>query len=432
MTSKKTATKTKANKQSESLGVFWGGFLINSPVPLEIVLNRCSHNCAYCFANLAIGDRESNIQQAMNLLADLWKIDKDGRYKRKTYAAMLLREGYPVALSNRIDMLAGSNWYQARSLLELMIEMKIPVFYMTRFGRPAWTEEWFSMERRPSAIYCSVPTLNEDIARRLEPGAPLPLERLSYVRRAVEAGHTVNVGINPICPGWIDDPDALAQAIKRAGAHGVYIQKLHFSHAQVKKMSPRQREDLGDLVKAGLNYRTDKAQSELYDAVKAACQAQGLWTYNGQQGDYTEFYAPFVNSYKRTFPLMQEFVNLCHQELRSGDYIFWEDFRDWFVPQLPPGVWGLRDHLNALVIPQALYGLRIPQRMTYEKLLWYAWRHRETIISPANVDCFAWAGYCTDKTKDEWTIMVDENDNPILVFRPEGTNGHCLTENHDL
>lgn len=416
-----------------SLDVYWGGFLLNGCSPLEAHLNLCSHKCVYCFANLNNPDRHTKIKQAINLISELWHTDERSQFKRKTYAAHLLREGYAVTLSNHVDPLANSNWFQALPMIEMLLNMNIPISLMTRFGKPDHTQALFDLiSDRPTAIYSSIPTLNPDIARKCEPGAPLPEQRLEYIRKAIAQGHPVNVGINPIIPGWIDDPDGMAKLLAEIGVWGVCLGKLHLSKNQLQHMSDRERANLGDrALTAAQRPGKSLEMSELYDAVRAACKAHGLQVYSAQQGDRSDFFKHEKTVVPRSFPLMQDFVNYCHDTKQEGDLIFCDEWLDFFEPRLPQGKWSLRDHLNAMVVPAALNGKNIPQQMTYRELLWHCWRHAETIYCPANVDCFAWAG---DRAsgKNTWTTIVDHAELPILVFRPSGTNGQAFTEEHNL
>jgi len=71
------------------------------------------------------------------------------------------------------------------------------------------------------AVNITITTLNEDLARALEPRAPRPELRLQAVRRLSAAGICVGVFPNPIMPGLTDSErslDGLARAARDAGA----------------------------------------------------------------------------------------------------------------------------------------------------------------------------------------------------------------------
>ena len=70
-------------------------------------------------------------------------------------------------------------------------------------------------------LHLTITTLDEKLARLLEPRAPRPALRLEAVRRLAVAGLAVGVNPNPIMPGITDrerDLDRLAQASREAGA----------------------------------------------------------------------------------------------------------------------------------------------------------------------------------------------------------------------
>jgi DNA repair photolyase len=72
-------------------------------------------------------------------------------------------------------------------------------------------------------IHITITTLNEKLARMLEPRAPRPDLRLEAVRKLSDAGLRVSVFPNPIMPGITDGErqlDCLAKAARDAGAQG--------------------------------------------------------------------------------------------------------------------------------------------------------------------------------------------------------------------
>ncbi len=71
----------------------------------------------------------------------------------------------------------------------------------------------------------TVTTVDEALARLLEPLAPRPALRLETARRFTEAGIEVGVFLNPVMPGLTDneeDLDRVAEAAKAAGATFLY------------------------------------------------------------------------------------------------------------------------------------------------------------------------------------------------------------------
>ena len=69
-------------------------------------------------------------------------------------------------------------------------------------------------------MYISVPTVDEDAWRQLEPGTAHPLQRLRAVRELVDAGVRAGVLMNPIVPGISSKPALLERTMKAIADHG--------------------------------------------------------------------------------------------------------------------------------------------------------------------------------------------------------------------
>ena len=76
----------------------------------------------------------------------------------------------------------------------------------------------------------SIPTLDEEIWRRTEPGTAPPRQRLRAIRTLIDAGIDASVGMAPILPGLSDDPAKMAEVVKAArdaGATAVWTNVLY-------------------------------------------------------------------------------------------------------------------------------------------------------------------------------------------------------------
>jgi len=69
-------------------------------------------------------------------------------------------------------------------------------------------------------VHISVPTVDEDAWRQLEPGTAHPLQRLRAVRELVDAGIRAGVLMNPIVPGISSKPAMLEKTMKAIADHG--------------------------------------------------------------------------------------------------------------------------------------------------------------------------------------------------------------------
>jgi len=108
------------------------------------------------------------------------------------------------------------------------------------------------LDRRHSIeIHLSITTLDRDLARKLEPGAPDPQARLRAAERLAEAGIAVIVNCMPVMPGINDGEAELAPlfaAAVAAGAVDVHPQALFLQPATRDKFFPWLKAEFPHLV----------------------------------------------------------------------------------------------------------------------------------------------------------------------------------------
>ena len=81
-------------------------------------------------------------------------------------------------------------------------------------------------------VYMSVPTVDEDAWRTLEPGTAHPLQRLRAVRELVDAGINAGVLMAPIVPGFSSSRSKLERTIKAIADHGARFVGCNVMHLQ--------------------------------------------------------------------------------------------------------------------------------------------------------------------------------------------------------
>jgi DNA repair photolyase len=69
-------------------------------------------------------------------------------------------------------------------------------------------------------VCISVPCVDEDAWRQLEPGTAHPMQRLRAVRELVDAGINAGVLMNPIVPGFSSSRAKIERTIKAIAEHG--------------------------------------------------------------------------------------------------------------------------------------------------------------------------------------------------------------------
>ena len=191
----------------------------------------CAHRCTFCYV------------RAFELRADRPFDDRYGTSIRvKTNVADVLRtelarpswQGEVVAIGAATDPYqpAEGRYRLTRACLEVLRDAANPLSIITR--NPMIQRDLDVLveaaRRAEVSVVFSVPTLDEEVWRRTEPGTPPPRRRLEALRRLVDAGIRASVGMAPILPGISDSPeqlDEVVRAARAAGATGIWANVLH-------------------------------------------------------------------------------------------------------------------------------------------------------------------------------------------------------------
>jgi len=214
--------------------------------PCKVALNRvkgmgfkwslnpymgCVHQCTFCYV------------RGFELRAERPFDDRYGRSIRiKTNIAEVLRaqlakpawERESVAIGAATDPYqpAEGRYRLTRACIEALRDASNPFSIITRGPLIVRDVDVLSEAARRAqvSVTFSVPTLDEGIWRRTEPGTAHPRQRLRALKLLVDAGIRASVGMAPILPGISDKPELLEQVVREArdaGACGVWANLLN-------------------------------------------------------------------------------------------------------------------------------------------------------------------------------------------------------------
>lgn len=186
----------------------------------------CEHGCAYCFA------RPTHEFLGLNAGLDFeTKIFVKERAP-ELFRQWLARDGWqpePVMLSGVTDCYqpAERRFRLTRQCLEVALEARQPVSIVTK---NALVTRDLDILREMAAlrlarVSLSITTLDESLARTMEPRTSPPSARLRAVRELSEAGVPVNVMVAPVVPGLNDSeiPAVLREAAAAGAGSAAYV-----------------------------------------------------------------------------------------------------------------------------------------------------------------------------------------------------------------
>ncbi|HEV2352519.1 MAG TPA: radical SAM protein [Terriglobia bacterium] len=227
----------------------------------------CEFGCKYCYARYS------------HEFMEMWDgLDFERKIFAKVNSPELLREelrrardkGLPIALGTATDPYqpAEKQFGITRNLLEVFADFAGLDFSITTKGTLILRDLDLLRtiaSRHRFSVHITVTTLDERLARLLEPKAPPPVNRLEAVAELARAGIRVGVNAMPILPGLTDSErslDQLAGAAAQAGARFLHGNILFLMPSAMRQFMPFLEREFPRLVK---RYRKLYARSAYLD-----------------------------------------------------------------------------------------------------------------------------------------------------------------------
>lgn len=191
----------------------------------------CEHRCAFCYV------------RAFELRADRPSDDRYGRAIRvKVNVAAVLRgelargswkkETVVIGAATDPYQPAEGRYRLTRQCLQALQDFSNSTALITRGPMIVRDVDVLTELARRADLHItfSIPTLDDDVWRKTEPGTAHPRQRLRALEKLVTSGIDVGVGMAPILPGLSDRPEQLEEVVKAAraaGATGLWASMLH-------------------------------------------------------------------------------------------------------------------------------------------------------------------------------------------------------------
>ncbi len=184
----------------------------NSPLctcPLKYTINPytgCSHKCLYCYTTSYIGLKESTpkIKLLTRLKKDIEKADK-----RLPVDMSLSSDPYPP-IEKKLGL--------TRKVLELLVKNGFRVQITTKSD--IFIRDIDIIKNYPIVVSVTITTLNDSLARKIEPFAPRPKDRVKALERLGELEIPFSVRVDPVIPYLNDDEESLREIVDAVASIG--------------------------------------------------------------------------------------------------------------------------------------------------------------------------------------------------------------------
>src|SRR5438034_3861016 len=273
-------------------------------MPFNWTLNPyrgCTHGCHYCFA------RRYHVQ---------FEMDSDDEFAsvilvKRNFVEVLARElDKPSWTREHVAFGTATDPYQpieghyklTRRAIEALARGRTPAGLITKGPMVVRDRDVLADLTRSAGctVYMSVPTVDDDAWRILEPGTAHPLQRLRAVRELADAGINVGVLMAPIVPGFSSSRDKLERTVKAIADHGarfvgcnvMYLQdgtRTHFMKF-IEREFPSMRPRFERLYVK--QYPPDSYRKEVQAMVRTLQDRYGLHKRESGEGEKDQETAP--------------------------------------------------------------------------------------------------------------------------------------------
>jgi DNA repair photolyase len=177
----------------------------------------CSHACSYCFA------RSTHTYMDMNAGRDFETkivVKVNAPEKLRFELAKRTWNGGHIAMGTATDpyQRAEGRYGLMKGIIRAMTDYRNPFSILTKGTLILRDIELLREASKVAKVSAalSIPTLDQDVWRRSEPGTPHPRKRIEAVRKLNDAGIPTGVMVAPILPGISDHPRQLMDVVSAA------------------------------------------------------------------------------------------------------------------------------------------------------------------------------------------------------------------------
>jgi DNA repair photolyase len=189
----------------------------------------CAHNCLYCYIRGSKYGKNMTESLAVKINApEILEKQLKRRASKNEYGIIFISSATDAwqPIEEKLNL--------TRKLLEIILKYRFPVHCQTKSNLilrdldllkkidkvAILPKDLKEKLKRGVIISFSFSTLDEKLAKILEPGAPIPKERLKTMQKCKKAGFLTGAAFIPVLPYLSDSGEKLEEMIKTAKNHG--------------------------------------------------------------------------------------------------------------------------------------------------------------------------------------------------------------------
>ena len=176
----------------------------------------CVHNCVYCYAKaeLTVHGYWNNpypapvdINTIRKVFYTVFETGKKSKWRN------IMERRIPIRIGSMSDsfMYMDKKYSVTKELLRILNHYKYPYVIFTRSDLISHDDYLELIDKKLAAIQFSISSTNDELNKRIEPGAPSALRRLRALERINKHGFWTTVRINPFFPmrpdGYFTNPN---------------------------------------------------------------------------------------------------------------------------------------------------------------------------------------------------------------------------------
>jgi DNA repair photolyase len=191
----------------------------------------CEHRCAFCYVRFfeKRADRsfDSGYGRTVRVKSNVAQV-----LRQELARSSWKHESVSVGAATDPYQPAEGRFRLTRSCLEVFAAFVTPVGLITRGPMIVRDVDVLTTLARRAhlTVNFSIPTLDDEVWRRTEPGTAHPRQRLRALEKLASAGIKAGVAMAPLLPGLSDRPDqleAVVRAAREAGAAHLWVNLLY-------------------------------------------------------------------------------------------------------------------------------------------------------------------------------------------------------------